>query len=388
MKNMNEIISYVYSLSLNELGIPKNLLLLLHKFGYYKVNDIKNLTINELSSILNIQIEKAYYLSSIIFEKCIYIEDLTRYFFDPENINCNQYIPYFNLIRKLFGNDFYGKIIISNLNKAIYSLNKRSSNIIILYFGLDGNNKKNIVELGKILKISKTRVQQIIQKALSRLRYITTVIQVSFIDEFNDNTNYIENLQLPSSVFLALKNANINTIQEFLALTREDIQKINGIGTKKYIQVLTVQNKLKKSLSTDKNDFYEKLNIGDLPLSNRAYHALRNANINTIYDFLALSKENIAKIHNIGSKTYNEILLVQANVLKRMFDEPKFEGVSNELIESLSLSTRAYNALKCANVNTVQELLILTPEEIYKLKNIGKKTLNEILLIRNTIKKK
>ena len=195
-------------------------------------------------------------------------------------------------------------------------------------------------------------------------------------------------MQLPSSVFLALKNANINTIQEFLALTREDIQKINGIGTKKFLQVLAVQNKLKKSLSTDEYDFYKKLTISDLPLSNRAYHALKNANINTIYDFLTLTKESITKIHNIGSKTYNELLFVQANVPKEMFNKLKLEKIPKKLIESLPLNTRAYNALKGANVNTVQELINLTPEEIYKLKNIGKKTLDEILSIINTLKKK
>ena len=69
-----------------------------------------------------------------------------------------------------------------------------------------------------------------------------------------------------------------------------------------------------------------------------------------------------------------------------MFNDSKNEELHFKLIESLALSTRAYNALKKANVNTIQELLNLTPEEIYNLKNlknIGKKTLNEILLIRN-----
>ena len=80
MSNMNEIIPYVYSLSFNELGLPKRLLSILHKHGYYTTNDIKDLTVNELSNTLNAQINKVAYLLNIIFEKCIYVENLTNIF--------------------------------------------------------------------------------------------------------------------------------------------------------------------------------------------------------------------------------------------------------------------------------------------------------------------
>ena len=47
-------------------------------------------------------------------------------------------------------------------------------------------------------------------------------------------------------------------------------------------------------------------------------------------------------------------------------------------IEALHLSTRAYNGLKAAGINTVEELSTKSRKEIAGLNNMGKKTLDEI----------
>jgi len=52
--------------------------------------------------------------------------------------------------------------------------------------------------------------------------------------------------------------------------------------------------------------------------------------------------------------------------------------VKSESVEVLDISTRAYNALKKADINTIDELSKYTIEEIEKLDNIGKKTASEI----------
>ena len=48
------------------------------------------------------------------------------------------------------------------------------------------------------------------------------------------------------------------------------------------------------------------------------------------------------------------------------------------LIEELQLSLRSYNCLKRAGINTIQELMKLSQEEIKNLKNFGKKSSNEV----------
>lgn len=47
-------------------------------------------------------------------------------------------------------------------------------------------------------------------------------------------------------------------------------------------------------------------------------------------------------------------------------------------IEDLDLSVRSYNCLKRANVNTVGQLVSMTAEEMMKVRNLGKKSLEEI----------
>ena len=48
-------------------------------------------------------------------------------------------------------------------------------------------------------------------------------------------------------------------------------------------------------------------------------------------------------------------------------------------IDELELSVRSYNCLKRAGINTVQELCNRTPEEMMKVRNLGRKSLEEVL---------
>ena len=48
-------------------------------------------------------------------------------------------------------------------------------------------------------------------------------------------------------------------------------------------------------------------------------------------------------------------------------------------IEELELSVRTFNCLKRAGINTVQELCSKTPDEMMKVRNLGKKSLDEVL---------
>ena len=47
-------------------------------------------------------------------------------------------------------------------------------------------------------------------------------------------------------------------------------------------------------------------------------------------------------------------------------------------VESLNLSVRSFNCLKRAGISKVSELLDMTEDEIIKMRNFGKKSLDEI----------
>ena len=69
------------------------------------------------------------------------------------------------------------------------------------------------------------------------------------------------------------------------------------------------------------------------------------------------------------------------NVVPVDFNEPednKMEKVQEMTIEELDLSVRAYNCLKRANINTVAELIQRNEEDMMKVRNLGKKSLEEV----------
>ncbi len=55
------------------------------------------------------------------------------------------------------------------------------------------------------------------------------------------------------------------------------------------------------------------------------------------------------------------------------------EKVFEMNIDELELSVRSYNCLKRAGINTVEELCNSTPEDMMKVRNLGRKSLEEVL---------
>lgn len=60
-------------------------------------------------------------------------------------------------------------------------------------------------------------------------------------------------------------------------------------------------------------------------------------------------------------------------------EEKVVDSKLDEKIEDLNLSVRSYNCLKRANINTVGELTQKTEEEMIKVKNLGRKSLKEVV---------
>ncbi|MBP3200899.1 MAG: DNA-directed RNA polymerase subunit alpha [Lachnospiraceae bacterium] len=63
-------------------------------------------------------------------------------------------------------------------------------------------------------------------------------------------------------------------------------------------------------------------------------------------------------------------------------DSPKKgnDGTNDKGILELELSVRSYNCLKRAGINTIGDLIKMTPEQLVNVRNLGKKSLDEIML--------
>jgi DNA-directed RNA polymerase subunit alpha len=65
--------------------------------------------------------------------------------------------------------------------------------------------------------------------------------------------------------------------------------------------------------------------------------------------------------------------------------ESKHDKVLEMTIEELDLSVRAYNCLKRAGINTVEDLIGRTEEDMIKVRNLGRKSLDEVIGKINTL---
>ena len=59
-------------------------------------------------------------------------------------------------------------------------------------------------------------------------------------------------------------------------------------------------------------------------------------------------------------------------------DDGKKEKIMEITIDELDLSVRSYNCLKRAGINTIEELIQKDEEEMMKVRNLGRKSLEEV----------
>jgi len=65
------------------------------------------------------------------------------------------------------------KALTDAVTESLSSLKERESKILRLYFGLDGDEPMTLEEIGTRMGITRERVRQIKEKALSRLRHVS-----------------------------------------------------------------------------------------------------------------------------------------------------------------------------------------------------------------------
>ncbi|RJX24020.1 MAG: DNA-directed RNA polymerase subunit alpha [Dethiobacter sp.] len=89
---------------------------------------------------------------------------------------------------------------------------------------------------------------------------------------------------------------------------------------------------------------------------------------------------------SLGAKILSKHLSLFINLTEKVDEveiaseesENKKEKILEMTIEELDLSVRSYNCLKRAGINTVEELIRKSDEEMMKVRNLGKKSLEEV----------
>ena len=82
--------------------------------------------------------------------------------------------------------------------------------------------------------------------------------------------------------------------------------------------------------------------------------------------------EHLMQFIDLSEEAKNTEIMIEKN-------EGKKEKVLEMTIEELDLSVRSYNCLKRAGINTVEDLTNRTEEDMVKVRNLGRKSLEEVI---------
>ena len=175
------------------------------------------------------------------------------------------------------------------------------------------------------------------------------------------------------------------------------IATLSGKDTKLYME-LTI-TKGRGYVSSDKNKT-EDLPIGVIAIDSiytpveRVNVTVENTRVGQITDYDKLTLD----VHTNGTLVPDEAVSLAAKVLSEHLslfidlsenaktaevmvekEDDEKEKVLEMSIDELELSVRSYNCLKRAGINTVEELTNKTSEDMMKVRNLGRKSLEEVL---------
>ena len=151
--------------------------------------------------------------------------------------------------------------------------------------------------------------------------------------------------------------------------------------------------------SSEKNK-KEGMPLGTIPIDsiytpvNRVVYTVEDTRVGQITDFDKL----IMEVYTDKSMSPADALSLAAQIMSghlslfiNLSEEVKQEGpifikpeenpkdkILEMTVEELDLSVRSYNCLKRANINTVETLVSKTEDEMMKVRNLGKKSLEEV----------
>jgi len=176
------------------------------------------------------------------------------------------------------------------------------------------------------------------------------------------------------------------------------IATLSGGSDSKLFIELTI-NKGRGYVVADKNKT-EDQPIGVIPVDSiytpveRVNLKVENTRVGNVTDFDKLTLEvwtngtlSADEAVSLAAKVLSEHLNLFINLSEKAKDvevmvekeEDEKEKVLEMSIDELELSVRSYNCLKRAGINTVEELTNKTSEEMMKVRNLGRKSLEEVL---------
>ena len=194
------------------------------------------------------------------------------------------------------------------------------------------------------------------------------------------------------------------------AVTAGDIQCATGIEVMNPDQIICTLDEgaeIDMSIFVDcgrgyvpasQNKDYREL-IGYIPIDSiytpvvRVNYAVESTRVEQSIDFDKLTLEvttdgttSAKEITSLAAKIMNDHIKLFVDLVENMgaqtilvHEDPDRPTPLNMSVEDLDLSVRSYNCLKRANIHTVEDLTKRTEDDMLKVRNLGRKSLEEVV---------
>ena len=172
----------------------------------------------------------------------------------------------------------------------------------------------------------------------------------------------IEELDFTVRTHNCLKRAGINTIADLQAKTEEDLKKVRNLGRRSFEEVLAVMFANGFRIKDDPEEPVE------YKFSSRVAETnIRNYVLDSdghLIDFFIISNSNTADTTDSNEASCNSSVLT-----------------TEDLIEKLDMSVRAFNCLKRRGIDQIGELVELTYEDLIRTRNLGIRNVVEVIVL-------
>jgi len=350
----------------------------------------------------------------------------------------------------------YKRILVidkKQLDTVLQNLKPREIEILKKNFGLEDGIKRTLDEIGKEQNVYASRIMQIIQNALVKLRYdsidwstkiekcseqieqkIEEAYQYYWSDEyslvideknkkidmgmekqksnteavFNDDTDIFK-IGFEVSTCKCLYRNGLKTWKDIKHMKKSDFIKIDRIGKKKANEIMQKIERYRKLEGENIQPIDDEIDIVKLGISKNTCAILNANGYKSWKDIKDITEDDLIEIKGIGKNKAKKIIdkikeytqpsnKVSENKYGRVIEDKSAEDGISEIelkenekekqeeiindetpINYFGFSVRAYHALRRKGYKVWKDIKGLTEEEFLKIRNIGIKTVKEIM---------
>lgn len=176
------------------------------------------------------------------------------------------------------------------------ALSERQRYSLTRYYGLDGEPRETLREIGEKYGVQRARVGEIINKSIRMLRWPPKIRHLASL------------YKTPAELLEEISDLErrLEDIQVVLRKKEEECERLTAIINR--LNQETLEGQDVESFSELLDEAILEMTIEELDLSVRSFNCLRRFGARTVADLVGMTEEDFAKVRNLGRRDTEEVI--------------------------------------------------------------------------------